>query len=209
MSYIAKYHHAIVTIILCLICMLLGVKYQRVASIFNLGALGFAILTAVILALIVMESLNERVRVMTYWMDSFAKLDDDGKMAVTFQFPTIRYHMRRGVPHPYWRDTGVKMEHLQLFLEDSDKKQISPERNWNSAKKPRSVWLEIKTQLEDDGMVELDSAAGSHSWLWIGDSYQHMLAWWKVGRHIKDDTEIGMSGPTRQYASETEGEDLA
>lgn len=210
MSYAPKYHHAIVTIVLCVICMLLGARYQRYASAFNIGALGLAILTATIIALIVLESLNERVRVMTYWMDAFAKLDDEGRAAVAFEFPSMRYKMKRGVVRGYFEDTNVPIDMFRLFLQTSNDRYISPLRDWCTKDMPEWAHNEIRIWLEDHEKVIRDSAAGSHSWLWSGSSYQHLMAYWMSGRKLTEtrDEQV-MSEGVRQYAYEEEEPKLA
>jgi hypothetical protein len=203
-TYVPNIFHPILSIVLVVGFVFFGADQprNRFIALSVVGGLLSLIVFAITLRAIVIESNNRRSDSASRFMEAWVKLDDDGKAVVAFEFPTIHYHMRRGVPHPYWGDTGIRLEYLQRFLEDSDKQYIAAERYWNSTEKPRKVWENIKAQLEDDGMVERDSAAGSHSWKWVGDSYQRMLAWWKVGRKIKEDVDIAMSGPTKQYASE-------
>ena len=79
------------------------------------------------------------------------------------------------------------VETFQTFLKDSDRKHISPERNWNSADMPRKMWKEIFDYLEAEGKIVPDSAAGSHSWEWVGNWYErYCAAYWTIGRTFVD-----------------------
>lgn len=187
MYYIPKLHHAIITTALLVLVLLLGARTQgKVLDALNVGAVIFAIITAVIMALIVVESLNERMRVMTEWMIAFGKLDDEARAAVAFAFPTMRYKMHRGEVRGMFEDTNVSIDTFRLFLQTSNSQYISPRRDWYTAEKPEWAWLEIQGWLLDNDYIIPESAAGSHSWLWMGNSHQHLTAYWMAGRRIPD-----------------------
>lgn len=183
--YTPKLHHAFVSALICVIFIALGFRAQgRLLLALNLGALLFGLMTAVIMALLVLESLNRRVVVMTEWMQAFARLDDEGRAAVAFSFPYMRYRMKSGEVREYFEDTNVSIEQFRLFLKTSNGKYISPERDWSNADMPRWVWQEIFLWLQGNDYVVPDSAAGSHSWLWKGNAYRHLMAYWMAGRKV-------------------------
>lgn len=196
-TYSPKLHHAIFTALIGIGFMLLSAKAQgRTLQALNIGAFGFALLTVLVMWMLIVQSINDQTREQTEWMIAYSKLDDEGRAEMANHFPTMRYRKRRGIVRPYWEDTNVPIGMFQTFLKTSNKQYISPERDWNSTDMPRKVWQEIKDNLEAEGKVEPDSAAGSHSWKWIGNSYQHYCAdYWMAGRELT-------------YASETERVDL-
>lgn len=197
MPYVPKLQHAIATAVLCIILIALCGKAQgRVLTALIVGALIFALMTVLLLWAIALESINRRTEVITEWMKAFSLLDDEGKAAVAFQFPTIRYHMKRGEVREMFEDTEVPIELFRLFLQTSNSKYISPERDWSTTDRPRWVWEEIKGWLQDNDYILAESAAGSHSWLWKGESYKHLFAYWMAGHKIRN---MGVS-----YAAETE-----
>lgn len=160
----------------------------------KIGAFIFAIITAVVMGLLVLEQINRRVSVMTEWMDSFGRLDNEGRAAVAFAFPTMRYRMKNGTVREMFEDTDVAIETFRLFLKTSNDKYISPEREWVTAEMSRNDWQEIKSWLEAQGYIIKDSASGSHSWLWHGNAYKHLMAYWMAGRNVSN----------MNYAYETE-----
>jgi hypothetical protein len=141
----------------------------------------------------------------TKWMQEFSKLDDEGRQALAARFPEMRYRMARGVVRAYWEDTKVPIEMFKTFLATSTREYISPERDWNSTAKPRWAWLEIKTCLEDAERIIPDSAAGSHSWRWVGNSHQYLCAYWMAGRALID---LNEAEGAVSYAADTEGVEL-
>ena len=187
MYYNPKPLDAMITAVVCIVLIAMGYKAPaRVLTALNIGALIFAIITAIILWVLILEAANRRVDVITEWMKQFSRLDEEARAAVAFQFPTVRYRMRRGHVREMFEDTNVTIEQFRLFLQTSNGKYISPERDWNSKEKPRDVWTEIKDWLEGMDYIISDSAAGSHSWLWKGNAYNHLMAYWMSGRNLKD-----------------------
>jgi hypothetical protein len=166
--------------------MLLGAKFPRVQWVWYVGAFAFAFMTAVVLALLVLEGLNARVRVMIDFANAISKLDDEARAMMAFEFPHMRYRMKRGEVRAMFEDTNVPIEMFRLFLQTSNDKYISPRRDWSTSDRPEWMWIEIFTWLEEHDRVYADSAAGSHSWLWKGNSYQHLYAYWMAGRKLTD-----------------------
>lgn len=196
-TYTPKLHHAIFTALIGIGFMLLSAKAQgRTLQALNLGAFGFALLTVLVMWMLIVQSINDQTREQTEWMIAYGKLDDEGRAVIGLVFPTMRYRARGGEVRPYFEDTFVPIGTFQMFLKNSDKFHIMPERNSGSATISRTDWHEIKEWLEDHGKVEPDSAAGSHSWEWIGDWYARYC-----GAYL-------MAGHELRYASETEGQEL-
>jgi hypothetical protein len=195
--YVPKLQHATATAFICIVLIAVSARAQgRVLTALTVGALIFALMTALILWWIALENINRRVTVITEWMHEFNQLDDEGRAAVAFQFPTVRYRMSRGEVREMFEDTNVPIELFRLFLQTSNTKYVSPERDWSTAERPRRTWLEIMTWLQENNYILADSAAGSHSWLWNGNSYKHLFAYWMAGHRMKD---MNVS-----YATETE-----
>lgn len=198
-GYTPKLYDAVAMVLLLILCLIGGAWARgRILLALNIGSIIFAVMTAIIMILIVLESLNRRVEVQTEWMQAFGKLDDEARAAVAYQFPTMRYRLKRGEVRQMFEDTNVTIDQFRLFLKSSNSKYISPERDWNSKDKPRWVWLEIRQWLEGNGYVVSDSAAGSHSWLWSDGSYQRLFAYWMAGRKLT----VTEAEDTRVYAYE-------
>jgi hypothetical protein len=203
MPYIPRLLHSVALAFICIAMVALGAFVSgRVLTAMNIGAAMFGVMAFVILVLVVFESWRENVRVMVDWMIAFGKLDDEARAAVAFTFPTMRYRMKMGEVRGMFEDTQVPIEMFRLFLQTSNSKYISPERDWTTAEQPRWAWLEIKGWLEENKHIIPDSAAGSHSWLWNGNAFQHLMAYWTAGRKLVDMSD-------RVYAYEEEGEKLA
>jgi hypothetical protein len=197
-TYAPKLHHAMITAVICIVLIALCEKAEgKVLDALITGAIIFGLITVLILWGICLEMGNRRAEVMTEWMEAFGKLDEEARAAVAFEFPTVRYHMKRGEVRQMFEDTNVSIELFRLFLQTSNNRYISPERDWNSKEKPRWVWLEIKQWLEDHDSILADSAAGSHSWLWNGNSYKHLYAYWMAGRKM-----VSTGEESRAYAYE-------
>jgi hypothetical protein len=198
MPYMPRLLHSVALAFVCITMVALGAfVYGRVLAAVNIGAVMFGIMAFVILVLVVFESWRENVRLMVDWMIAFGSLDDEARAAVAFTFPTMRYRMKRGEVRGMFEDTSVPIEMFRLFLQTSNSKYISPERDWTTAEKPPWAWLEIKKWLEENEHIIPDSAAGSHSWLWNGNAHQHLAAYWMAGRKLVDMSD-------RVYAQDTE-----
>lgn len=187
MPYMPKLQHAIATAFICIVLIAFSAKAQgRVLTALTVGALIFALMTALILWWIALENINRRVVVITEWMHEFNQLDDEGRAAVAFQFPTVRYRMKRGEVRGLFEDTQVPIELFRYFLQTSNSKSISPERYWCTVDQPRWVWTEIQRWLQENDYIIPDSAAGSHSWLWKGEAFNHLKAYWMAGHIMRD-----------------------
>ena len=187
MPYIPKLHHAFIAAVFCAVCIgLAGVTRGSVSTAFKVLALISGFGSVIVLVLLLMEGINGMVRAQTDWMEEFGKLDDEGRAAVAFVFPQVRYRMKRGEVRGMFEDTNVPIEMFRLFLQTSNDRYISPERDWSSADMPRWVWLEIFEWLDAQDYIVRESAAGSHSWLWKGNAYQHLMAYWMAGRRVEN-----------------------
>lgn len=186
-SYIPKLSHAIVTAAICILVIAMGARSQgRVLTALTIGAFIFAIMTAVILALLILEGLNRRVEVMTDFAQAISKLDDEARAMMAFEFPHMQYRMKRGQVRAYFEDTNVPIETFRLFLQTSNAKYISPRREWYTTDQPEWAWVEIYEWLADHNKIIRDSASGNTSHLWRGNSFQHLCAYWMAGRKLSD-----------------------
>lgn len=195
--YMPKLHHAAFVAVAMILCIILaGFTKGRTSHAFMAGAIGFGLMALVVLVLLLMEGINSMVRAQAEWMDKFSRLDDEGRAAVAFMFPKIRYKMKRGIVREYWEDTNVPMEMFRLFLHLSNSKYISPRRDWFSQEKPQWAWLEIQEWLLKNNYIVPDSAAGSHSWLWNGNAWEHLNSYWGAGLHVPEMRDMQVFGTT-------------
>lgn len=160
-------------------------KNRFIALVWVGGGLSFMVFVVTLRA-IVIETNNRRADAASRFAEAIGKLDDEARAMVAFEFPTLRYHMKRGEVRQMFEDTNVPIEKFRLFLQTSNSRYISPLRDWCTAEKPEWMHNEIRLWLEGREMVIRDSAAGSHSWLWSGNSYQHLMAYWMAGRELAD-----------------------
>lgn len=205
--YTPKLHHAAVVAVAMILCIALaGVTKGSVARAFAWGAVGFGVMSVVVLVLMLMEGVNGMVRAQADWMREFASLDDEGRAAVAFVFPKIRYRMKRGVVRECFEDTNVPMEMFRLFLRLSNSKYISPRRDWFTQDKPQWAWLEIFEYLKSNNFIVPDSAAGQHSWLWNGNAWEHLNAYWGAGLHVPEMKDMHVFGTTPPPKEEVYGD---
>ena len=205
--YAPKLHHAAIVAVVMIVCIVLaGLTKGSVSRAFTFGAIGFGVMSIVVLALLLMEGVNGMVRAQTDWMEKFALLDDEGRAAVAFMFPRIRYKMKHGVVREYWEDTNVSMETFRLFLHLSNSKYISPRRDWYTSDKPAWAWLEIFEWLRANNFIVPDSAAGSHSWLWNGNAWEHLNAYWGAGLHVPEIKDMHVFSATPPLQEEVSGD---
>ena len=186
--YTPKLFHAMLTAAICLALIALGAKTQQARVLFalNVGALLFALMTVVVLWMLVIKANDEHWDTLSEFAKAYNQLDAESRAALGFQFPEMRYKMKKGEVREMFENTNVPIELFRTFLKTSNGKYISPERDWASDEKPRWAWLEIKEWLEEENYIVPDSAAGSHSWLWRGQSWDHLKAYWSAGVHVAD-----------------------
>lgn len=202
-SYTPKLHHALITAILCALCIgFAGTSRGSWSMAFKVLGTALGFMTVVIMVLLLMEGVNSMVQAQTDWMKAFGNLDDEGRAAVAFMFPKIRYRMKRGEVREFFEDTNVPMETFRLFLHLSNSKYISPRRDWFTEEKPQWAWLEIQEYLQENGYIVPDSAAGSHSWLWNGNAWNHLLAYWGAGLHVREMRDMNVFSTTPPQAED-------
>ena len=190
-SYTPRLSHALLTALLCVGAIALSSKAQgKVLLALNVGAFVFAVMTATVLWMLIVENYGNLIDKMSNFAAIFAKLDDEGRAALAFQFPTMRYRLRRGHPRAMFEDTNVSIEQFREFLKRSNRKSIAPERDWSTSELPRAAWAEIRDWLEANDYILPDSAAGSHSWLWNGNAYDRLMAYWLAGRQLVNLSEL-------------------
>lgn len=196
-TYVPRLHHAIIAAFLSIALLALSGKAQgRLLLALNVGSLMFGFLFLLILLLLWKESNIRRIDSMSNFARWIVELDDEGRAMLAWQFPYLRYRMHHGEVREYFEDTSVPMYLFKEFLVTSDRKFISPRRDWCTAEKPEWAWLEIKEYLQNEKLIIPDSAAGSHSWMWKGNAYNHLTAYWGASLHLKDMTdEIVMHQP--------------
>jgi len=197
--YTPKLHHAMITAVICVVLIILGARAQgRVLMALSIGAFIFALMTALVMWMLVLQAYDARMEKMIELARLYSNMDTEARQAFSFQFPSMQYHMKHGEVRAYFEDTNVPIEMFRLFLQTSNDRYISPERDWGSKEMPRWAHEEIRLWLEGNDKIIRDSAAGSHSWLWKGNSYKHLMAYWMSGRNVQDMNE------SVSYAYETE-----
>lgn len=176
----------------------LGTKTgAALATVLNTGAILFFLMMLFTLWRLGVQTLGEHLDRQTNFADVFSRLDDEARIALSFQFPYMRYHMKRGIVRPYFADTQVPVEMFRLFLQTSNSTYISPQRDWYTKEMPEWAWREIVAWLEENDKIIPESAAGSHSLLWRGSAYQQLMAYWMAGRRLVATDE------SRAFAYET------
>lgn len=179
MPYSPKITHAVFTILLSVLLFALsdGMKGNMYgALLFGSGA--FFIMAAAIVWMMVMSHHYDMV---IRYIEAYMKLDPVQRSELGFNVPSLRLTVKRGKVSELFEDTSATIEHMRLFLVDSTSTNTAAERNWNTAERPRWAWGEIYDWCVRKGKVRDDSAAGSHSYEWIGNAYQGLMWYW-VGR---------------------------
>ena len=183
--------HAILTAFIALTCLgLTSFAKGRWLTVLNVGFILFLIMTGLIWwMLLVNNNVEAAIRQddsAARFAEAFAKLDDEGREVLAMRYPKMRFRMKQGEVRAFFESTKVPVGKFKLFLQTSNSEFISPERDWVTAEMPPHIWKEIFHWLETNNKIIPDSAAGSHSWRWNGNSYQQMVAYWMAGRHLVD-----------------------
>lgn len=126
------------------------------------------------------------------------------------RFPTLRYRLMRGEVRAMFESTKVPVKMFKIFMQTSNPEYISPQRDWCTAEMPPHIWVEIYNWLVEHKKVLRDSATGPKGHLWIGNSYQHMMAYWGAGRELVDLGKVDRIAQSidRQYAADEDMEGL-
>lgn len=218
-GYTPNLFHAGLTALFCVIFLAISsfAPPGRLLTACYIGSLLFALLTVLVMWMMIVNTnveaairQNESAAAFGLMLAHPNMTDEKLEMLVRSQFPKLRYRMARGEVRAFFESTKVPVAKFKKFLETSNAEFISAERNWCTAEMPREVWLEIFHWLEDNDKIIPDSAAGSHSWRWVGNSYQQMCAYWMAGRHLVDLGKVDRIANTidRQYATDEETESL-
>lgn len=185
MNYIPRLWHAIILFLLGCAALWLSLSgWPLIAGI------GLILMAAFVLILLWRDSMNEYYRTITAFGNMLAKLTPDQWSALGIAFPHIRIRWK-GKPIKFFEDTSATMEDWERFLDDSNWKQISPERNWKGADLRK--WEQIKGWLEEHNFIIRDSAAGQHSWLWRGNMYSILRDRYLYPEGIPDLAELEQS----------------
>ena len=172
---------------------ILGVIFIALMGVFTsveaswamlLGALAFFAMFGVNLWTVALSAYDAHIMTATEYAEKFSRLDDESRAALGWLFPKMRYVMKRGIVRQEFEDTGVSVDLFRIFLQTSNSKYISPKRDWQSAAKPEAAWLAIYQWLQERDYIIPDSASGSISWLWKGNAYNHLMAYWMAGRAV-------------------------
>jgi hypothetical protein len=199
------------------ISLLLGVGFVALTAITKtpettwavaLGALGMFIFSGTSMWMNALTAYDSHITTCENYAEVFGKLDDEARAAMGFLFPKMRYVMKRGIVREEFEDTGLSIELFRVFLQTSNDKYISPRRDWYGKGRPESAWVTIFKWLEERDYVIPDTAAGSHSWLWKGNAYKHLCAYWMAGRKPVDMGEWVVA-PQSAYAQEVDDVELS
>ena len=163
---------------------------------------GLILMAFLIWILLFQEAANEKYRTITAFGNMLAKLDPDQWSALGIAFPHIRIKWT-GKPLKFFEDTDITLEDFECFMQDSDGRQISPERNWANGP-DRRKWQMIKDWLEAKEYIYSQSASGNHSWLWRGDMYRILWQHYIQSEGIPNLTELEGSPTPPIFVPEVE-----
>lgn len=109
---------------------------------------------------------------------SMKGMTEQEREALGFFFPRMMMQIR-ATSIDFIFSGNATVEDLERFVNDSDQRQVSPERHWAEGTE-RQHWQDILDWMISHGYVMEDSAAGSHSWLWVNNGkaivQKHILA---------------------------------
>lgn len=195
-----RFVQSLVSVVFGVICLALSGSFHSEKAIVALilGAIGFFIVFLVTIWTVALAAYDSHLSTWENFAETFGKLDDEARATMGFMFPKIRYTMKRGEVRANFEDTNVSIDLFRLFLQTSNDKYISPRRDWYTKEKPEWAWVEIYEWLKEHDRIVPDSASGSVSWLWNGNSYKHLMAYWMSGRK-----PVNMN-PVKAYAYEEE-----
>jgi len=173
-------------------------KEGNVFTALIIGAFVFIGMTVVIVQMIMYSNLwDTKGR----YIESYIKMNPEQRSELGFRLPSLGLHVNRGQVELLFDDTYATAEHIRLFLVDSTPEHTASERDWNTEERPRWAWKAIYDWLVRNGKVYRDSASGSHSFKWIGNSYRSMMFYF-LRSPVPDLNAVEGLGAPRVYASE-------
>lgn len=101
-------------------------------------------------------------------------LTKDQFLALGIKFPHIRIKLGAIKPIEFFEDTNATYEQFDFYIRTSNDRQISPLRDWRTTERPARIWHEITDHLIKFGYVQRASSSGSHSHLWLFQSYSKL-----------------------------------
>lgn len=194
--YTPKLSHAIQLVFIALALFLVGGTWATDDQFFAIQVTSGILL---VFSVAIMFWLNNREQIAFYdalgrFSESIRQMDHDQWQALGIRVPALRVRWH-GRPVQMIEDTDITVEDLEAFMEDSTASQISPVRNWSNGIERRR-WERIKSWLESQNYIVKNSAAGSHSWLWRGQSYYTVKERYLAEQQIKSLAEDDiMPGP--------------
>lgn len=175
-AYSPRLYHAILTMFLSIL--LFALSDNKTGNIYGallFGSGAFFIMAASIVWMMVM---SHHYYITIQYIEAYMKLDPVQRSELGFNVPFLRLVVSRGKPEQRFDDTRATVEHIRLFLTDSNSINTASQHSWNTAERPRWAWLEIYDNLVRRGKVRPDSSAGSHSYEWVGNAYHGLMFYW-------------------------------
>lgn len=99
-------------------------------------------------------------------------LDSEKLRALGIAFPELRVYPGKQGPHYTIEDTGIPIEILRQFMDDSDPYQFAPVRNYGDGTRDRKNNQKVAGFLLERGHLQPDSASGNHGLLWYAGHYE-------------------------------------
>jgi len=194
--------HAILSIFLALLCLAFSAFAKgRLLTACNVGFWLFLIITAIIWYLWVYNAnVDARVRQdysMASWMKEFGALTHEEQEVVASRYPHIRLSIKGGEFVKEFESTKVLVHLWTEFLNTSTPSYTSSKRDWNSKEKPLAAYEAMYAWLVKEEFVYDDSADGSHSYMWVGESYNYLYAKW----HMADRKLVDMNAQEAKLAA--------
>lgn len=186
MTYNPRLSHAVFCLVFgAVLIATSGLWFSGVAAV-SIGAAGFILCVYSIWIMIWLRNREsiEFYDSVTRLAEQLTHLDVDQWNALGIRFPTLRIQYN-GEPVLMVENSGVRLDDFERFMNDSNARYVSPERNWSQGRK-RRAWHQIMKWLEINQYIYPDSAAGSHSWLWRGNSYNLL-----IDRYITPHVRVG------------------
>ena len=107
LGYVPQFSHVLLSTIFGVALLWLSVPFDSGRMALTIGSVLFFITAIVFLWTHIMAANDNHWNVLGDFAETYRKLDEESRAALGFQFPAMRYRMKRGEVGEYFEDTSA------------------------------------------------------------------------------------------------------
>jgi hypothetical protein len=172
-----------------LLCLILGAGAFAAAdyTFWYNGDAGLYVLAGVLgmvglaeLVLIFLASSRDTIYAQTEKIKAMSQLTPEQWREMGLTNPPMLRVKWEGEPVYKVDDSDILLDDFIRFLQDSNRIQTSPYRNWQKNTREKTAWQNIYAYLVSRRMVVPDSDAGNHSIKWVANWWGKLYDWYVI-----------------------------